>query len=61
MSLTAKWGSLAAYATEAAALDVEMLGMVALKMEVQGARVRGEKETQINQGWCNFAWLLPGK
>lgn len=35
--------------------------MVGLKIKVQGARVRGEKETEINQGWGNFSWLFSGE
>lgn len=34
-------------------------GNVCLKMKAQDARVRGEKETEVNWSWCNLSWLFP--
>jgi len=38
---------------------MEALGRVGLKMETPDARMRGEKEIQVNRGWCNLSWLFP--
>lgn len=41
-------GLIGANAVAVAALEMETLGMVCLKMKPQDARVRGGKETEVN-------------